>query len=96
MPIFPYRMAKNYQTQQLQALLDHTRTLRVFLHLLKPSKYVKYTAAMTYGNWPNRTWMDFFVHHLQFNWPTAMWHKYYLWFLHETTCVHDPRPRESS
>ena len=28
----------------------HTRTLRVILYPLRPSKYVKYTATMTYGS----------------------------------------------
>ena len=32
------------------------------MYLLRPSKYVKYTATMTYGNRPNR---------FQLNWPTA-------------------------
>ena len=54
----------------------HTRTLRVILYPLRPSKYVKYTATMTYGSC-HTPFLDFFVHHLllllllQLNWPTA-------------------------
>ena len=53
----------------------HTRTLRVILYLLRPSKYVKYTATMTYGSC-HTSLFGFFVHHLlllllQLNWPTA-------------------------
>ena len=32
----------------------HTRTLRVLLYPLRSLQYVKYTATITYGNWPNR------------------------------------------
>ena len=52
MPIFPYRMAQNSQMRQLQALLTYMHTLQVLLYPLRPPKYVKYTATMTYGNWP--------------------------------------------
>ena len=67
-----YKMAQNYQMWQLQALLD---TLTYSLSSSVPSKYVKYTATMIYGNWPNST----SVHHhylllpllIQLNWPTT-------------------------
>ena len=54
----------------------HTRTLRVILYPLRPSKYVKYTATMSYGIC-HTPLFGFFVHHLllllllQLNWPTA-------------------------
>ena len=43
-----YGAAQNSQMLWLRAFLEHTPTVRVFLYPLRLSKYVKYTATMTY------------------------------------------------
>ena len=55
------------------AVTSHFRDIHVVYQCFCTIKYVKYTATMTYGNWPNRTFAFFLHHHLllQLNWPTA-------------------------
>ena len=87
MPTFPYKMAQNSQTWQLQD--TYTHSMGAFV----PLKYIKYTATMTYRNWPNRTFVHFLLLLLQLNLATAKVPQVLSMVLHKTApfcCVRDP------
>ena len=87
-----YKMAQNYQMWQLQALLD---TLTYSTSASVPSKYVKYTATMIYGNWSNSTSVHPLSSSSSFNSVKLDYHKigpsillgYYLKWLLSLACV---------
>ena len=82
-PFFHIQWLRAFKHGSYKPFQTHTCTLRVLLYPLRPSKYVKYAATVTYGNWPNGT----FVHHLlhlQLNWPSANVAQVILMVLHKT------------
>ena len=57
----PFSHIEWLRTPKDNTYKPHTPTLRVLLYLLKLSKYIKYTAPVTYRNWPNRTFVHLLI-----------------------------------
>ena len=66
----------------------YNKALRVFLYHIRPSKYVKYTDTMTYGNCHTS------VLNIFSSWSTSKLTNAFT-FIYTFSPVHDPRPTES-